>query len=248
MSSHRMARTTALGREDIARRKACGQAVARIARDVGVSDKTVRKWCARRGQETGRLDDRSSRPRRSPTALPAAWVDAVVALRRLRFTQLQIAQQLRLTRSTVARVCKRAGLSRLAALDPKAPVQRYVRERPGELVHIDIKRLVRIVRPSHRVTGDRRDTVDGAGFEYLHVAIDDATRVAYAEMMPGQCAVDAVAFLHRAAAWMRRYGIRIERVLTDNGYKRTFAEAVTAIGAVHKLTKPYRPKSEATSG
>jgi transposase InsO family protein len=143
-------------------------------------------------------------------------------------------------------VCKRAGLSRLQVLDEARAIHRYVRERPGELVHLDTKKLARIVRPSHRVTGDRRDTVDGAGWEFLHVAIDDATRIAYAEVLPDEGKRSAIAFLRRAARWMRRFGIVIERVMTDNGsaYKaHDFRDAVEQLGATHKRTRPYTPQT-----
>jgi transposase InsO family protein len=243
MNVHKMARTVPYSRGEIVRRRAAGQSIARIARDLGVSDKTVRKWCGRSGSP----EDRSSRPKRSPTQLPEAWADGVLALRRLRFTQERIAVALQLKRSTVARVCARAGLARLSALDPKVPVQRYTRERPGELVHLDTKKLGRIVRPSHRVTGDRRDKVEGAGWEFLHVAIDDATRLAYAEVLVDEKAPTCIGFLNRAVAFFRRHGIpRIERVMTDNGsayVSGLFAAAIVGVGAVHKRTRPYTPQT-----
>jgi transposase InsO family protein len=243
MNVHKMARTVPWSRAEIARRRAAGQSIARIARDFGISDKTVRKWCGR-GESPA---DRSSRPKTSPTQLPEVWADGVVALRRLRFTQERIAVALQLKRSTVARVCARAGLARLSALDPKQPVQRYTRERPGELIHLDTKKLGRIVRPSHRVTGDRRDSVDGAGWEFLYVAIDDATRLAYAEVLVDEKATTCVGFLARAAAFFRRHGIKtIERVMTDNGsayVSGAFAAAVVGLGAVHKRTRPYTPQT-----
>jgi len=243
MNLHKMARTVPWSRAEIARRRTAGQPIARIAREFGISDKTVRKWCGRSGATL----DRSSRPKTSPTQLPEAWADAVLALRRVRFTQERIAVTLRLKRSTVARACARAGLSRLSALDPKKPVHRYTRERPGELVHLDTKKLGRIVQPSHRVTNDRRDRVRGAGWEFLHVAIDDATRLAYAEVLVDEKATTCVGFLERAAAFFRRYGIKaIERVMTDNGsayVSGAFATAVAALGAVHKRTKPYTPQT-----
>jgi DNA invertase Pin-like site-specific DNA recombinase len=145
MSSHSLARTTALGRAEIVRRKQTGHSTARVSRELGISKPTVRKWYDRGRESATPLKDRSSRPRKSPTKLPDAWADAVLVLRKLRFTQLLIAQCLRLKRSTVARVCKRSGLARLPLLDAAPPVQRYVKDRPGELVHLDIKKLARIV-------------------------------------------------------------------------------------------------------
>ncbi|MBA3652173.1 MAG: helix-turn-helix domain-containing protein, partial [Chthoniobacterales bacterium] len=145
----------------------------------------MRKWLARfRAEGVAGLADRSSRPQRSPRATPSAQVAVVLALRRLRLPGFQIARQSGLSRATVSRLLRRHGLARLSALEPAPPVVRYQRQHPGELLHFDIKKLGKIVRPSHRVTHDRRDQVRGAGWEFVHVCIDDASRLAFAQIMP----------------------------------------------------------------
>src|SRR5215467_9284735 len=189
MNIHKLARTTPWSRGLIAARRARGVGEAMVAKQLGVDRKTVRKW-ARRQQAEGSagLEDRSSRPARSPFALEAAWKDAVLALRRLRFTQAQIAQVLTLSKSRTQRVVASGGLGKLSALEPPVPDNRYERSRPGELVHVDTKKLGRFYRPGHRVTGNR--AVAGIrgnnGWELLHIAIDDRTRLAYAELLPDE--------------------------------------------------------------
>jgi transposase InsO family protein len=151
-----------------------------------------------------------------------------------------------MSRSTVASVLKRAGLSRLSALEPPQPIVRYERERPGELLHLDIKKLAKIVRLGHRITGDRRDTTDGAGWEYVHVAIDDASRLAYVEVLANEQAITTVRFFRRALAFFKRHGIRVERVITDNGsaYRsHLFAQICHSRTARHLFTRPYRPQT-----
>jgi len=221
-----------------------------VAEQLGVDRKTVRKWTCRQQLEgASGLRDRSSRPKRSPTALDPAWRDAVIALRRLRFTQAQIAQVLTLSKSRTQRIVASDGLGKLSALEPPVPDNRYERSRPGELVHIDTKKLGRFYQPGHRVTGDRSDTrLRGVkGWEFLHVAIDDRTRLAYAELLPDEKGATCVGFLQRAAAFFSRHGIRrIERVMSDNGspYISTdFREAVAALGARHIRTRPYTPRT-----
>jgi len=169
-------------------------------------------------------------------------------LRRLKFTQAEIAKVLSLSKSRIQRVVASRGLGRLAALEPPAPENRYERKRPGELIHVDTKKLGRFYEPGHRVTGDRRSNrrLGGAkGWEYLHIAIDDRTRLAYAELLTDETSASAAAFLRRAALFFRRHGIRIERVMSDNGvsYKNAFAAAVTEIGAKHLRTRPYTPRT-----
>jgi transposase InsO family protein len=232
----------------IAARRDEGIAEGLVAHQLGVDRKTVRKWTKRyRDEGQAGLKDRSSRPATSPFALPPEWRAAVEALRRLRFTQAQIAAVLGLSKSRVQRNVASVGLAKLSALEPPVPDNRYERTRPGELVHVDTKRLGRFYRPGHRVTGDR--SIGGIrgnnGWEFLHIAIDDRTRLAYAELLPDEKGLTCAGFLRRAAAFYSRHGIRIERVMSDNGkgYKSEFAKAVTGLGAKHKRTKPYTPRT-----
>jgi transposase InsO family protein len=250
MNIHKLARTTPSSRALIATRRAAGASEATIAEQLGIDRKTVRKWTRRQAAEgTAGLLDRSSRPRTTPTALDPAWQEAVVVLRRLKLTQAQIAQVLALSKSRVQRVAASNGLGKLGALEPPVPANRYERARPGELVHVDIKKLGRFYRPGHRVTGNR--AVAGlrgnCGWEFLHVAIDDRTRLAFAELLPDEKGATCAAFLRRAAAFFSRHGIRrIERVMSDNGsgYRSfDFGGALRAIGARHLRTRPYTPRT-----
>ena len=250
MNIHKLARTTPASRALIAARRASGVREAVVASHLGIDRKTVRKWTRRQQLEgTAGLHDRSSRPARSPTALDSAWKEAVLALRRLKLTQAQIAQVLKLSKSRTQRVVASGGLGKLSALEPPVPDNRYERSRPGELVHVDTKKLGRFYRPGHRVTGDR--TVAGIrgnnGWEFLHVAIDDRTRLAYAELLADEKGATAAAFLQRVAAFFSRHGIRrIERVMSDNGspYISTdFRDAVAVLKAKHVRTRPYTPRT-----
>ena len=250
MNIHKLARTTPASRALIAARRAAGFRETVVAEQLGVDRKTVRKWARRQQIEgTAGLQDRSSRPARSPFALEAAWKDAVLALRRLKFTQAQIAQVLELSKSRTQRVVAAGGLGKLSALEPPVPDNRYERSRPGELVHVDTKKLGRFYQPGHRVTGNR--AVAGVkgnnGWEFLHVAIDDRTRLAYAELLGDEKGVTCAAFLRRAAAFLSRHGIRrIERVMSDNGgpYRSLdFRAAVDDLEAKHLRTRPYTPRT-----
>jgi transposase InsO family protein len=250
MNIHSLARTTPAGRELIAQRRAAGVTEAAVASQLGIDPKTVRKWTAReRLDGAAGLRDRSSRPLRMPTALDAAWKDAVLALRRLKFTQARIAEVLDLSKSRIQRVVAAKGLGKLKALEPRPPENRYQRSRPGELIHVDTKKLGRFYRPGHRVTGDRsRPQGHGKkGWEVLHIAIDDRTRLAYAELLPDERGVTCSAFLRRAAAFYSRHGIRrIERVMSDNGspyVSRDFRDAVAGLNARHLRTRPYTPRT-----
>ena len=250
MNIHKLARTTPASRALIAARRAAGIGEAAVAQQLGIDRKTVRKWARRQHAEgPGGLQDRSSRPLRSPTALDAAWRDAVVALRRLKFTQAQIAQVLRLSKSRTQRAVAAVGLGKLRALEPPMADNRYERARPGELVHVDTKKLGRFYQPGHRVTGDRSDTrLRGVkGWEFLHVAIDDRTRLAYAELLLDEKGATCAGFLQRAAAFFARHGIRrIERVMSDNGagyISADFRMAVAALAARHLRTRPYTPRT-----
>lgn len=249
MRVHANAKTTPVSRASMVRRRREGWPVARIAAAHDVSERTVRKWLQRETIEGhGGLVDRSSRPRRLRRPVAQARVCAIVELRRKRLTGWQIARRLRMPRSTVAAVLGRVGLSRLSLLEPpKPPAIRYERERPGELVHLDVKPLGRIGVIGHRIHGDRSRYAAGVGWEFVHVAIDDASRLAYAEVLADQKAVTAVAFLDRARRFLATHGIaRIERVMTDNGSAYTshrFRKHLQRNEIRHLRTRPYRPET-----
>ncbi len=250
MNIHSLARTTPASRALIASRCEAGSDSKIVAKQFGIDRKTVDKWKRRKQQEgEAGLKDRSSRPKRTPTRTPDDWRWAVECLRRLRFTQQRIVDAIGLKKSTVQRICAELGLSKLSQLEPPVPENRYVRSRPGELVHVDTKKLGRFVRPGHRVVG-RRISRAGAlhvGWEFLHVAIDDASRLAYAEVLPGETAVSCAAFLRRAATFFARHGIRrIERLMSDNASvycSHEFAAALAELGIRHIRTKPYTPRT-----
>jgi transposase InsO family protein len=219
---------------------------------AGVSVRTASKWLARwRGEGASGLLDRSSRPRRIPHRTPLERERAIVALRHLRMTAAEIAELLGMALSTVSAVLRRVGLGRLSRLAPAEPPNRYERRRAGELLHVDVKRLGRIARPGHRVTGTRATRGYhrrrySLGWECVHVCVDDATRLAYAEVLPDERAESAAGFLERAVAWYRVQGVRIERVMTDNGsaYRsRAHASACRRLGLRHLTTRPYRPRT-----
>ena len=204
MNHHSLARTTPWSRGLIAARRANGLTEAVVAGQLGIDRKTVRKWSKRQREEgEAGLKDRSSRPLTSPTALPPEWRAAVEALRRLRFTQTRIAEVLGLSKSRVQRNVAALGLGKLGALEPPVPDNRYERTRPGELIHLDTKKLGRFYQPGHRVTGDR--SVSGIrgnnGWEFLHIAIDDRTRLAYAELLSNEKGPTCAGFLQRAAVF-----------------------------------------------
>jgi transposase InsO family protein len=218
-----------------------------VAKELGVSVRTADKWL-RRFRDQGRegLRDRRSRPQRSPRATPDVLRNAVVALRRQRLTLATIASQLGLSRATVARIAKAAGLNRLSKLEPTPVYPRYERSEPGELLHLDVKKPGRIVQVGHRITGDPRDTVEGAGWEYVHVAIDDASRVAYSQVLPDEQGDSASMFLRAAVAYYAGLGVVIREILTDNGscYRSlAFRATVQALGLKHRFTRPYTPRT-----
>ena len=212
-----------------------------------VSAKTAAKW-VRRYREHGvaGLRDRSSRPHRLRQPTSPAQVVRVEALRRERWTGQRIAQSTGLSRATVSRVLGRLKLSRMRDLEPRPVVQRYEHAQAGDLLHLDIKRLVRIAQPSHRVTGDRRNTVRGIGAEYVHVAIDDHSRIAFSAIYPDETRASVLHFLDQALAYYARLGIRFRAVLTDNGtsYRSyAFAGACKQHGLKHRRTRPYTPRT-----
>jgi transposase InsO family protein len=246
---HKNAKLAPAGRALLVQRVVVGrERRGRVAAAFGVSARTVGKWVRRWGLEgTPGLVDRSSRPRRCPHQLRPRQVERIAGLRRRRWTSPAIAQRLRLPVSTVGLVLRRLKLNRLRLLEAPVPPIRYERARPGELVHLDVKKLARIERVGHRIHGDRRTRVVGAGWEYVHVCVDDATRVAYCELLPGEDKLWASVFLHRAVAWFQQLGVgRFERVMTDNGsaYRsRHFGSTLAALGARHLRTRPYTPRT-----
>lgn len=220
---------------------------AAAADAAGVSLRTAYKWLARqRAGGRGALEDRASTPHRQPRRTTAAQVEAILTARQARLTAWAIAVRLQIPRSTVAAILVRHGLNRLAALDPRPAVHRYEWAHPGELVHVDVKRLARIVCVGHRIHGDRRLRVYGAGWEYVHVAVDDHSRVAYTEVLPDQTGRSAEAFLRRTVRWFAQRGTVVTRVLTDNGsgfISRRFRAAATRAGVRLKRTRCYRPQT-----
>jgi transposase InsO family protein len=250
MNIHKNARTTPHNRGLMVRRVLeQKQPATRVAADFGVSERTVRKWLARwrAGGELA-LNDRSSAPLRQ-RRLPPEQVAAIATLRRQRLTSPVIARRLGLPLSTVGTVLRRLGLGRLKRLEPPAPVVRYQRQRPGELIHIDTKKLGKIAGIGHRITGRRSGMINrhrGIGWEHLHVAVDDASRLAYTEILADERKASAIAFLERALAWFTRHGVTVERIMTDNGnaYRsHDFRAACTDAGVCHLRTRPYTPRT-----
>lgn len=248
MNTHKNARLTYVRRlemvQDMIEHRHIPAAAAAAA---GVSEPTARKWLGRFlavGPEG--LADRSSRPRCSPRAIPENAALAIVELRRKRLTQARIAQALCLSKATVSRVLARAGLSRISALDAQEPVQRYEHAAPGDMLPIDIKKLARIETTGHRVTGNPRDHVRGAGYESLFVAVDDHSRVAFTQLLPDETRHSAIAFLRAAVAYFASLGVQITRLLTDNGpafHSRDHAKACAELGISHRFTRHYRPQT-----
>jgi transposase len=214
MNIHQNARLTLRGREEAVRRVTqLGHPARQVARALHTTDTTVRKWVARAAAGES-LADRSSRPQHSPQATAPAVVLRIRVLRQQRRTCAEIAAQVAVSRATVARIVRRCGWARLHVLELPPTSRRYERARPGELLHLDIKKLGRIVRPGHRLTGDRRDTVDGAGWEFGHMAVDDASRVALGEVLPDERGGTAAGFLQRTVRGLRRLGVRVAAVMT----------------------------------
>jgi transposase InsO family protein len=231
-----------------------GWTLARAAEAAGVSVRTVSKWLARfRGEGEDGLVDRCSAPELVPSRTSEERVELVASLRRLRMTAAEIAETLRMPLSTVSAVLTRIGLGKLSRLEPPEPANRYERKRPGELLHVDVKKLGRISGGAgHRITGDRRRQGSSnhaarvSGWEYVHVCVDDATRIAYVEVLADEKATTAAGFLRRAVAHYRAHGIHVERVMTDNGscYRGVVhALACKALGLKHLRTRPYRPRT-----
>jgi transposase InsO family protein len=250
MNMHKNARLTPLGRERIVRQVESGQTPEDVSETAGVCSRTVRKWVERyRREGLAGLQDRSSRPHRLRRPTPQTVIEEIERLRRQRWTGKQIAAQVGVSPATVSRVLRRLGLNKLNALEPAEPVRRYERENPGELIHIDIKKLGRIGSVGHRITGRQTGVVNrhlGIGWEYVHVCIDDASRVAFVQVMANQRKESAVAFLEAAVAYYRNLDLRIERVMTDNGscYRsKTFRAACKRLGLRQIFTRPYTPRT-----
>ena len=249
MNIHKNARLTPSGREHLVRQVESGQTPEAAARAAGVCPRTVRKWLDRfRREGVAGLQDRSSRPHRLRCPTSAETAEKIEALRRQRFTGQQIASDVGVSSATVSRVLRRLGLNRLAALEPAEPIRRYERDRPGELIHIDIKKLGRFEQVGHRITGDRvgQSKNRGIGWEYLHLAIDDHSRLAYSEIFPDEKRRSCLRFLFNALRFFRRHGVTVERVMTDNGSafkSRRYATAMRRLRLKHKRTRPYTPKT-----
>ena len=254
MDVHENAPLTPSGRAAMVRRVVeGGQTPQAVSEAVGVCPRTVRKWVERfRAAGVAGLRDRSSRPHRLHRPTPPETVTRIEVLRRQRWSGAQIARETGVSKATVSRILRRLGLNRLRALEPAEPVRRYEREHPGELIHIDIKKLGRIDGLGHRITGDRRGQSnrrgrgEGLGWEFVHVCIDDASRIAIAKVMADERKKSATAFLKAALAYYASLGIKVVRVMTDNGacYKSfAFARACKRLGLKHIRTKPYTPKT-----
>jgi transposase InsO family protein len=250
MDTHKNARLTPKGREEMVRAVVdSGMSKAAAARRFNSTPKTVGKWVNRfKAEGVDGLRDRSSRPLSSPSQTPPITCAAVEALRRQRYTGAQIAAELDVSPASVSRILRRRGLNKLSTLEPAEPLRRYERECPGELIHLDIKKLGKFNQIGHRITGDRRGQSNGrgVGWEYVHVCIDDHSRVAFAKIMSNEKKRSAIAFLKAALAYYASLGIAIERVMTDNGscYKSfAFRKACKRLGLRHIRTKPYTPKT-----
>ena len=248
MNIHKNARLTRHGRELLIQRVVVeGLRPIEVAQASGVSVRTVHKWLKRYREEgLAGLEDRSSRPIVSPRATSAEICEQIITLRRSRKTYRQISQILNISPSTVSRLLRKEGLNRLASLEPIRPVVRYEYELPGGLLHIDIKKLGRFNKPGHRVTGDRHVRSRGTGWEYVHVAIDSNSRLAFSEILSDQTGRSACIFLIKALRYYASLGIRVERVMTDNGgcYKSgKFKRLCQRLGIKHLRTRPYTPQT-----
>jgi transposase InsO family protein len=250
MDTHKNARLTPKGREEMVRAVVdYSLTKAAAARQFNTTPKTVGKWVERfRAEGVDGLQDRSSKPLSSPEQTPPATCAAIEALRRQRYTGKQIAAEVGISPATVSRILRRLDLNRLSALEPAEPVRRYERDKPGEMIHIDIKKLGRFNTIGHRITGVRSEQsrTRGAGWEYVHVAVDDHSRIAFAKIMGSERRGSAINFLKAAVAYYESLGVKVERVMTDNGscYKSVaFRRACKRLGLRHIRTKPYTPRT-----
>lgn len=249
MNVHKNARLTPRGREILNGRLERGEHPLDVATAMGVSAATVYKWRRRyRAEGPAGLQDRSSRPNASPNKTPDDIEAKVIALRKERRIYHRIAAEAEVSKATVGRILTRHGLNRWRDLEPAQPVRRYERDKPGEMIHIDIKKLGRFNRVGHRITGNRsgQSNSRGIGWEFVHVCIDDHSRLGFADIMPDEKKESAIAFLGAAVAWYASLGITVERVMTDNGscYRsKAFNKTCAALGLRHIFTKPYTPKT-----
>ena len=248
MDLHQNARLTLYSREALAQKVIAEKVTLNApAAAFNVSAKTARKWVRRyQAEQRAGLYDRSSRPHHSPRRTSSQLVELVLNLRRQRWTGVRIAQSTGLSRATISRILRRHKLNRIRHLEPLLPVRRYEHPHPGDLLHLDTKKLARIAKPGHRLTGDPRDETRGAGWEMLHVAIDDHSRIAFSQFHPDERASSTVAFLRAAVAYYARFGIRIRRVLTDNApcyYSDLFAATCQELAIRHLRTRPYTPRT-----
>ena len=249
MNVHKNAPLTPKGREAMVRDVVDGGlSQADAAVQFNTTPKTVAKWVKRfRAEGVEGLRDRSSRPLSSPSQTPVATCTAIETWRGQRHPGKHIAAEVGVSGATVSRILRRLGLSRMRDLEPAEPVRRYEREQPGELIHIDIKKLGRFVRPGHRITHDRQKGESrGAGHEFVHVAIDDASRLAFSQIRRDQKKESAIAFLKEAVTYYRGLGMKVIGIMTDNGscYRaKAFARACRKLGLRHIFTRPYRPQT-----
>jgi transposase InsO family protein len=250
MNVHKNARLTPRSRAGLVRRVLVeGQSAKAVAMAFGVDAKTVAKWVGRFEVEGPMgLEDRSSRPQKLHRPTPTETVEQVIALRRERLCGQQIAKETGVSPATVSRILRAAKLSRARDLDPPEPVVRYERKTPGEMIHLDIKKLGRFEKPGHRVTGDRTGQSNnrGVGWEFVHVCIDDHSRLAFSQILPDETAQSAVPFLRAAVAYYASLGVTVARVMTDNGscyISHAFRDACVQLGLKHIKTKPYTPKT-----
>ena len=257
MDVHKNARLTPKGRGKMVERALAGQPVSEVAAAFATTPKTVKKWVNRfQAEGAAGLEDRSSRPHRLHRPTPQQTREQILTLRRQRFTGQQIAHQTGVSPATVSRILRAARLSRMKDLQPPEPVVRYERKIPGELIHLDIKKLGRFEQIGHRITGDRTRQSSsrgrrggqswGVGWEYVHVCIDDASRVAFSQILPDEKKDSAVSFLKAALAYYASLGVTVSRVMTDNGacYKAfAFRDACKDLALKHIRTKPYTPKT-----
>ncbi len=246
MRLHQNARTCPASRRLMCERIDAGWSLAAAAEAAGVSDRRAREWRRRWEAGDGALEDRASTAHRLPGKTPAEVEEAVCALRDLRFSGTRIAEALGMPERTVRAVLARNGLARLPRPDGQEPANRYERPAPGELIHIDVKKLGRIGREGHRVNGDRTTRTRGIGWEFVHVCVDDCTRLAYVEVLDDERTDNVIGFLRRAVAWFNAHGVEVQRLMTDNGpaYRSTAHAAICRQLAIrHLFTQPYRPKT-----
>jgi transposase InsO family protein len=243
---HANAKTTPHTRLLLVQRIQEGWDAGAAAEAVGVSRRTGFKWLGRyRAEGMAGLQDRPSTPHRIPHRTSQSRLQRIKRLRLLRMAAFQIARVLKMARSTVSAVLVRLGLNRLKDLEPKEPANRYEHVRPGELLHVDVKKLGRIRGIGHRIHGDCSRRARGVGWEFVHVCVDDHSRVAYVEVLEDEKGPTAAGFLDRAVRWFGGLGVRVERVLSDNGgcYKAAFDATCEQLGIRHLRTRPYRPRT-----